>query len=684
MQPLNAANAPAAAKDPYLWLEQVSSSDSLKWVLARNKETTEELQADPRYAELRKQALEIMDAKDRIPYVALRNGHVYNFWQDAEHVKGLWRRAPLAEYFKTQPAWETLLDFDKLSKDEGESWVFKGSSCLYPEGRRCFITLSRGGKDASVMREFDTDKKVFVKDGFRLEESKSSLAWQDENTVLFSDALTPGAATAAGYPGLVRKWSRGTPPEKAPVIFKAEKTDMSASGWCGIRPEGSTCLVTRQLSFYESEKFLLTAGGLRKIPVPADADIAQVFKGRLLVSLRSDWQLPGLTFRQNSIVTIKTESAGTPVERVRPELFFEPSDRMTTQGIASAKDFLLLALLDNVKGRILKMTPEGAGWKTEEVAVPANGSADVDAANDFSNDFFFTYQNFLTPTSLYYADGQTGPKVVKRLPAKFSAEGLETAQREAVSRDGTRIPYFLVYPKGMKTDGSNPTLLYGYGGFESSMTPFYAALQGRLWLERGGVYVLANIRGGGEFGPAWHQAALQKKRQNAFDDFIAVAEDLVKTGVTSPRRLGIQGGSNGGLLMGAMFTQRPDLFGAVLCEVPLLDMLRYTKLPPGSTWIAEYGDPDSPEMGPVIAKYSPYQNIRPGVKYPSILFLTSTKDDRVHPGHARKAAARLMEFGNKVYYYENTEGGHSAAADNLERATRAALEYTLLLKKLKD
>lgn len=687
VQPLKAADiarkadSPAAA-DPYLWLEEVSGEKALDWVRARNKETLDELQADPRYKVFYDKALEVYDAKDRIPYVGLRGDFTYNFWQDAEHVKGIWRRAPLAEYLKEAPSWETLLDLDQLSKDEKESWVFKGSDCLPPENRRCMIRLSRGGKDAAVFREFDTQKKAFIADGFRLEESKSGVSWLDENTLLLGDALTPDSITDSVYPRLVRKWTRGTAPQSAPALLEAKKTDVMAGSWCSFRPEGRACFLVRFPSFFEREEFLFSGGALKKFPLPLDAHADSVFNGRLLLTLRGDWKLPGKTFRQNSLVSVALEKAGLPEEQADPELVFEPGPRMTIGGISVTSGAVILSLLDNVKGRIIKLTPGKGGWKNEDVPVPPNGSADVAAADNFRDDFIFGYENFLTPKSLFYSG--SGGKAVKQMPPKFNTAGFETAQREAVSKDGTKIPYFLVYPKGMKADGKTPTLLYGYGGFEISMVPEYSSIIGRLWLEQGGAYALANIRGGGEFGPAWHKAAALENRQTAFDDFIAVAEDLVKKGVTSPGHLGIEGGSAGGLLMGAMFTQRPDLFGAVLCEVPLLDMMRYPKLSRGSSWLGEFGDPDSPDLGPVIAKYSPYQNIRAGVKYPDIFFLTSTLDDRVHPGHARKAAAKLISLGAKVYYYENIEGGHTSAVSNSESAKKAALEYVLLLRKLKD
>ncbi|HCC48799.1 MAG TPA: S9 family peptidase [Elusimicrobia bacterium] len=666
--------------DPHLWLEEVNGEKALAWARERNKETLAELQADPRYQGFYDTALGILDAKDRIPYAGIYGDLVYNFWRDAEHVKGLWRRAPLAEYLKQDTAWETVLDLDKLSEEEKETWVFSGAVFLQPGNRFCLLRLSRGGKDAVLIREFDTVNKTFVEDGFKLEESKSGVCWLDKDTLLLSDALAPDSLTDSGYSRVVREWKRGTPPRSGPVLYEGLKADMMVYAMCSCRPEGTHSFVVRRPSFFEEEVRLLDGNTTVKMPLPRDADVCGVFDGRIILKLRSDWKLPGKTLSQSSVLAVSIDKAGLTEAEAAPELIFEPGPRVTVNGVSTTKNCVLLSLLDNVKGRLLKLSREGGAWKSEDVPVQANGSASVVSADDFSEDFLFSYQSFLTPESLFYSGAPGG--AIKQTPPKFDASGLETDQREAVSADGTRIPYFIVYPGGMKPDGNNPVLLYGYGGFEVSLSPGYPPVTGRLWLERGGVYVVANIRGGGEFGAAWHQAALLEKRQNAYDDFIAVAEDLIKTGVTAPSRLAIKGGSNGGLLMGVMLTQRPDLFKAVLCGVPLLDMLRYTKLPPGASWAAEYGDPDSPELGPVIAKYSPYQNIRAGVNYPDIFLETSTKDDRVHPGHARKTAAKLLALGKKVYYYENMDGGHGGAANNKEAALRSALEFVLLSQKL--
>ncbi|OGR44584.1 MAG: hypothetical protein A2X35_00320 [Elusimicrobia bacterium GWA2_61_42] len=686
-QPLLAAETPPqaadqAAADPYLWLEEKDGQQQLDWVKALNKETLDELQADPLYKDLYEKALAAGNSPASIPSAHMQGDQVVNLWQDAQHVRGVWRRAPLAEYLKTDPAWDTLLDLDLLSKDEKENWVFRGGVCLPPKNRFCIVRLSRGGKDALVLRELDTVKKAFVADGFRLEESNSGIAWLDKNTLLLAEALGPESLTASGYPRVVRKWRRGTAPQTAPVLLEAKKEDIETGVRCHFRPEGKACIVNRKTSFYESEQFLLSGDKTQKLPLPPDAEVKGLFKGRLLVTLRSSWELPGRTFRQSSLVAVSLSKAGLPAAQADPELVFEPGPRVSIRYVSFTRNAVLLTLQDNVKGRVIKLTPAGRGWKTQEIPLPPNGTALVDSSDNFRDDFLLSYQSFLVPESIFYS--ADAGRAIKQGPRQFEAAGLESAQREAVSKDGTRIPYFILYPKGMKHDGKNPTLLTGYGGFKVPLGPLYSSAIGRLWLERGGVHVVANIRGGGEFGPEWHKAALQGKRQTAFDDFIAVAEDLVKTGVTSPARLGIKGTSNGGLLVGVMATQRPDLFRAVLCAAPLLDMLRYTKLPPGPQWVGEYGDPASPELGPVLAAYSPYQNIRAGVKYPEIFFFTSTKDDRVHPGHARKAAARLKEFGNKIYYYENTDGGHSGAANLTESARKSALEYVFLSRKLMD
>jgi prolyl oligopeptidase len=678
-----AAEPAGNATDPYLWLEERDSKNALDWVKKHDSATLGELRADSNFATFQAEALAILSSKDRIPEGSLMGNYIYNFWQDADHVRGLYRRTSLDEYAKPNPQWETVLDIDSLNKVEGKSWVYKGANWLPPDYSRALVTLSDGGKDASFVREFDGTSKTFVADGFSLPEAKSSVAWYDQNTVIVVTDFGANSLTTSGYPRIAKLWKRGTPISEAKTILEGENSDVSVNGYVSFRPEGNVFGLERNPTFWESTSWIVDANSQRtEVPLPKDANISAFFKGYVIARLYSDW----LGFSQGSIVALKLTDLKTPDLKSKVELLYKPDDKSTVTGVAATKDYLLVSILKNVKGRILYICLSDSGvsrWPTGEVNLPEYGSVSVVTADDYSNEFMVSFQDFLTPTKLYLVDGpRATPREIKSRPAMFNGQDLSISQGEATSKDGTVIPYFLISRKDLKTDGNNPTLLYGYGGFRSSETPFYSGTVGKLWLERGGVFALANIRGGGEFGPRWHKAALLKNRQKSFDDFIAVAQDLVDRKITSPQHLGIQGGSNGGLLVGVAFTQRPDLFNAVVCQVPLLDMIRYTKLPPGASWIGEYGDPDSTDMRAYISTYSPYQNVRAGVKYPKVLFVTSTRDDRVHPGHARKTAAKMEEFGNMIYYFEETEGGHAASADNIQRAKRLAIEYTYLWKML--
>jgi prolyl oligopeptidase len=680
-------SAPAAdTTDPYLWLEDRTGDSALEWVRARDTVTLRELCADSNFAVFQDVATELLEAKDRIPYVTLAGDYVYNFWQDAEHVRGIYRRTTLADYATPDPSWETVLDIDALNSAEGKSWVFHGANLLPPGNRRALVSLSDGGKDAATLREFDLVAKAFVNDGFSLPEAKSSVSWYDDSTVVVGTDFGTGSLTASGYPRIGKLWRRGTPLSAAVTLIDGDSSDVWAGGYVSIRPDGKVLTLSRGLTFWESQRWIAGDDGKHtEIPFPKDASMSGYFKGRVVAMLYSDW----LGIPEGSIVALKLTDLDASDLASRVEVIYRPDDSTTVTrgGVAATRDYLLVSILRNVRGKVLVYSlvdsPAGGAWISRELTLPDFGSVDVVTADDYSNAFMLTFQDFLTPTKLFLYDGpDAAPREIRSLPAKFDASGMAISQGMATSADGTKIPYFLVARQDLELNGRSPTLLYGYGGFRSSETPFYSATIGKLWLSRGGVFVLANIRGGGEFGPRWHKAALLANRQRSYDDFIAVAEDLIARKITSPRHLGIQGGSNGGLLVGVAMTQRPDLFNAVVCQVPLLDMLRYTKLPPGASWIGEYGDPDTPDMRAYIATYSPYQNVKPGVKYPEVLFVTSTYDDRVHPGHARKMTAKLEALGNKVYYYEETEGGHAASADNKFRAKRYATEYTYLWKKL--
>lgn len=670
--------------DPYLWLEERHGKDALEWVKQHDDLTINEFKADTNFVNFRAEALALMNAKERIPYGTFMGGYVYNFWQDADHVRGLYRRASLEEYTKANPVWETVLDIDSLNKVEGKSWVYKGTTMLPPEYSRALVSLSDGGKDASCLREFDLKSKTFVAGGFSLAEAKSSVAWYDENTLIVGTDFGPNSLTESGYPRIVKLWKRGTPISEAKTILVGENSDVSVSGQVDFRPEGNVFTLSRGVSFWESRSWIVDANlNQTEVPLPKDAPIVAFFKGYIVTKLYSDW----LGFPEGSVIALKMSDLQSADLKSRVELLYNPAEKSTVTGITTTKDYLLVGTLQNVRGKILHFSlVDSSGvsrWAQGLLDLPDYGSVGVTSACDYDNVVMVSFQDFLTPTRLYLLNDPTAtPREIKSLPTLFNTTDLQISQGEAKSKDGTAIPYFLISKKNMKTDGNNPTLLYGYGGFRSSQTPWYSGTVGKLWFERGGVYVLANTRGGGEFGPQWHKSALLKNRQKSFDDFIAIAEDLIARKITSPKHLGIMGGSNGGLLVGAVYVQRPDLFNAVVCQVPLLDMIRYTKLPAGASWIGEYGDPEVPDMRAYIETYSPYQNIKAGVKYPSVLFVTSTFDDRVHPAHARKTAAKMEGFGNKVYFYEETEGGHGASADNIQRAKRIAIEYAYLWKML--
>jgi len=676
------ATVAAPPEDPYLWLEDVGGARPLEWVAAHNAASTAMIEQDPGFAPLRDRIRAILDSKDRIPYVRKMGAYLYNFWRDGEHPRGLWRRTTMAEYRGPAPRWETVLDLDALARAEGENWVLKGEVCRYPDWDRCLLNLSRGGADAVVVREFDLQTMAFVADGFSLPEAKSDVQWVGRDAIFVGTDFGPGSLTDSGYPRIVKEWRRGTPLAEAQTVYEGERGDVAAGAYvyerAGLRRE----VVQRSISFYTSNSWLREGGQLVRIAVPDDAQIG-FFGTQLLVQLREDWNTGAAVYKAGSLLA--TDMAAFQAGKRDFTVLFAPTERTALETYITTRNTVVLSILDNVKGRLVEWSYAPGQWSRRAVAAPAFGSLGVLALDhEETDDYFMTHVDFLTPDSLSLAHaGSDTREVLKQRPAFFDAAGLEIAQYEAVSRDGTRVPYFIVKPRTMKLDGSNPTLLYGYGGFEVSLTPYYSAGVGKAWLEKGGVYVLANIRGGGEFGPRWHEAALKEKRQNAYDDFIAVAQDLIVRGITRPSKLGIMGGSNGGLLMGVMLTQRPDLFGAVVCQVPLLDMRRYNQLLAGASWMGEYGNPDEPQQWSYIRKYSPYQNLRKGVHYPDVLFATSTRDDRVHPGHARKMVARMDELGVKnVWYYENTEGGHAGAADNRQVAFMNALEYTFLWKML--
>ena len=677
-------NAGAQDHDPFLWLEDVGGERALDWVREQNRTSQAALEKAPGFEALRSDLLAILDSDEKIPYVGKIGDWYYNFWQDAEHVQGVWRRTTLEEYRKPQPKWETIIDLDALSKAEGENWVWHGANCRYPEYDRCLVSLSRGGADADVTREFDLATRTWVKDGFFLPEAKGGASWIDRDTLFVYTDFGDGSMTTSGYPRIVKVWKRGTPLSAATTLFEGKPEDISVGAYVAHTRGKRHELVYRGITFYTRAYFLRSGGQLHRIDVPEDAELS--FWGDwLLVELKSEWTTGERTWPQGALLAIDIGRFGEGARDFA--MLYEPHARKSLSGYEGTRDHLLVTELDNVKDRLYEWKIEDGQWWRRAVDVPSFGNLGVSAIDDeTSNGYFLTFTDFLTPTTLYLGEsGSDARERLKELPAYFDASGFTVTQHEAVSSDGTRVPYFQIAGKDLELDGSNPTLLYGYGGFEVSRLPTYSASVGRGWLSQGGVYVLANMRGGGEFGPAWHRAVLKENRQLAYDDFIAIGEDLVRRKVTSPEHLGIQGGSNGGLLMGVMLTQRPDLWGAVVCQVPLLDMKRYNKLLAGASWMGEYGNPDVPEEWAYISRYSPYHNVREDADYPPILFTTSTRDDRVHPGHARKMMARMLDQGHDdLLYYENIEGGHGGAANNRQAAYMQALSYTFLRQQLFD
>lgn len=671
-------NTDMNANDPYLWLEEVESEKSLSWVRERNRQTVTALEARPDYKEVESNVRKVLLAKDRIPSITYRGGYVYNFWQDEKRVRGIWRRMPLSAFQKHADKWETLIDLDALAISEKENWVWEQATCLPTTDVRCLVSLSRGGTDAVVVREFDIAKKSWVENGFVLPEAKSSVAWFDADTLAVSTDFGPGSMSKSGYPRQVRMWKRGQPLAHAQVLLVSAENDMATHGWASFSPTGVHRIVSRMITFWESHNHLVNDDlSLTRIPFPDNAETLGIHSGYIYAKLRTDWKTSRHSFRAGSLVALDLNDLSAP-----PTQILGIQDRTSIDSTIETRDAIYVRLVDNVKGRIVRITRENNGWTVRPTSFPSDGDLELTAGDSFDNVLFATYESFLNPPSLLMSDKDARIREVRALPPRFRATDLIQEQLEAISADGTRVPYFVVRRKNIPLDGSTPTVLYGYGGFEVSLTPFYLGATGKVWVENGGAWVVANLRGGGEFGPSWHQAALKENRQKAFDDFIAIGEDLIRRKITSPSKLAIMGGSNGGLLVGATFTQRPDLFRAVVCQVPLLDMLRYHKLLAGHSWMAEYGDPDDPQMASIIRRYSPYQNLSREKKYPSVFFLTSTKDDRVHPGHARKMAARMKELGHDIEYFENIEGGHGAAANLEQRIRFQALTFAFLRREL--
>lgn len=679
---LPAIAAAAPTTDPWLWLEDVSGKRALSWVEQRNQECTRELTGSKEFGALDARFLDILNSDARIPEVKKIGDRYYNFWRDAKHERGVWRRTALEEYRKAAPVWETVLDLDSLAAAEKENWVWNGADPLPPDYARCLMMFSRGGADANVVREFDLKMKTFVAGGFSLPESKSNAAWINRDLIYVDAAFDSTTRTTSGYARVVKEWKRGTPLSAAKIVYEAPRGDVAVGAYHDDTPGFERDFVAREVTTYTNELYLRRVGQLVKIEKPDDAE-ARVHREWLLIKLRTDWSVAGKAYPAGALLAAKLDDFLAGKRDL--DVLFEPGERKSLAGYATTRDAILVNELDNVKNRIYALRHQGDHWSRAAIpGLPEFGRLDASPVDSReSDDYWLTSADFLTPGSLYLGTvGKGAPARLKQAPTYFDGSDYVVSQHEAVSRDGTRIPYFEVDPKGLKYDGASRALMMGYGGFEIPMLPFYSGTVGSGWLERGGVYVVANIRGGGEFGPRWHQAAIKANRPRACEDFIAVAEDLIRRGVTNPKRLGCIGGSNGGLLVGNMLTMRPDLFGAVVCQAPLLDMRRYHKLLAGASWMDEFGNPDDPKQWTFIRAFSPYQDLRRGVKYPPTLFTASTRDDRVHPGHARKMVARMKADGDDVLYYENVEGGHAGAANNKQRAFMSALAYTFLWKEL--
>jgi prolyl oligopeptidase len=678
------AAAPAGA-DPFLWLEDLTGARALEWVKAENAKTLGVLENDPHFAGNYADALKINEAKDRIPSPAVIDGRVYNFWRDAGHVRGIWRTTTLAEYAKPAPAWTTLIDLDALAKADGKGWVWQGADCDSPTGRRCLISLSEGGEDASSVREFDLQEKRFVPGGFSLPRGKQSAAWADDETLLVSREWAAGDLTVSGYPYIVKRLKRRQALSQASEIFRGTKTDVGADPIELHDGQGHRALfIQRTVSFFESEKHLVTPAGLRALDVPRKSNFSSIVAGRLLIRLDEPWEANGRTFPAGALVAVDLAAAAADPRHLAPTLVYAPGARETLGDIGATRDRLIVTTYENVRGRAFIYTPlPHATWSKRRLDVPENSSVELVSSDENGAEAFLSVTSFLVPTTLLQVNVNSGKaSIAKAVSPKFDASHDVVEQNEATSKDGTRIPYFVIRPKALKYDGTNATILYGYGGFADSMTPYYSGTLGKLWLGRGGVFVVANIRGGGEFGPAWHEAGLKTHRQRIYDDFAAVAEDLIARKITSPRRLGIQGGSNGGLLVGVEFVQHPDLWNAVDIQVPLLDMLRFEQIQAGASWVGEYGSVANPDERAFLASISPYHNLKADVKYPEPLIWTTTKDDRVGPQHARKFAAKLASMGIPYLFYEVTEGGHGSGATIKERSLTGALEFTYFTRKL--
>ena len=675
---------PAPSDDPFVWLEDWTGPRAMQWVEAENRATVDAFQSDPRYQGYYRDALAIASAKDRIAMPMLIQGRIYNFWRDADHPQGIWRWTSEADYATDAPTWATVLDLDALSKAEGKKWVWKGATILDPEERLALVNLSDGGEDAVSLREFDLSTGRFVTDGFDIPKSKQNEGWLDKDTILLARDWGEGSLTTSGYPFVVKRLKRGEPLSAAQEVYRGVQSDQVGT-FPIILSDGSgnrAAFLYRGITFFGNETFLVTGDGVKKLPLPAKSSLQGMVDGQVLIQTSENWTSGGVTVPIGSLAAVPLEALRSG-EMLKPQILFAPNARQSIDGMSATKGHVILSINDNVRGRVMVLTPGANGWSSKAVSLPDNATISISTASDRNDRAYLSVAGFLAPTTLWSIDAANpAPIKVKVMPARFDASGLVVEQYEATSTDGTKIPYFIVHAKDMKKDGSTPTIMTAYGGFEVSMTPSYAAITGKLWLERGNSFVLANIRGGGEFGPAWHEAGLKTKRQIIYDDFAAVAKDIFARKLSSPAKFGIYGGSNGGLLMGVEFNQHPELWNGVVIQVPLLDMIRYEQIAAGASWVDEYGSVSVPEEKAFLARISPYANIRKGVKYPTPYIWTTTKDDRVGPQHARKFAARLKDYGLPYLFYEDTAGGHSGDADIEQGARLQAMQMVYFSQQL--
>ena len=676
---------PDTVVDPYRWLEEVSSERAMNWVRAENAKTSAVLEQDPRYAEIHATALAMAQARDRIPNVRFIGGALYNFWQDSAHVRGIWRKTSLASYRTASPTWVTVLDLDALATAENANWVWAGADCVAPAEVRCLIDLSDGGEDATTVREFDLLTRRFVPRGFMLPKGKQIVAWKTPDTLLVAREWTPGEMTASGYAYVVKSLARGRGLASAVEVFRGTPTDVRVAAFTLSDASGrSVSIIDRGISFFESEQYLVRSRDVVRLDVPLKSNVVAMLDGQLIIKLAEPWTSGSARIASGALASFDAAAAARTPGTLSPEMIVEPGPREAIEDVDVTKDRLLVGMMRNVTGQVRSYARDAAGrWTSIAMSLPANLSTGIASADRRSNRALVGVEGYLTPRSIWLADAGTASVTqVKTLAPRFDASRAEVEQLEATSTDGTKVPYFVVRPTRITLDGSNPTILYAYGGFGASLTPRYDADMGKLWVERGGVYVIANIRGGGEFGPAWHDAGLKTRRQVIYDDFAAVARDLIARGITSPKKLGIQGGSNGGLLMGVEMTQHPELFNAVDIQVPLLDMLRYEQIAAGASWVGEYGSVSVPTEREFLASISPLHNLKPNVTYPQPLIWTTTKDDRVGPQHARKFAATMSAMGLPYLFYEVTEGGHGAGANIEQRVRTTALEFTYFARQL--